>query len=71
MTNDQRLTTNYNTRRISMKVLVVGGGGREHTLVWKLKQSSHVDKIYCAPGNGGIAQDAECVPLAVQFRWTG
>ncbi|HHW28653.1 MAG TPA: phosphoribosylamine--glycine ligase [Syntrophomonadaceae bacterium] len=49
-----------------MKVLVVGGGGREHTLVWKLKQSSHVDKIYCAPGNGGIAQDAECVPLAAE-----
>ncbi|MFY9140268.1 MAG: phosphoribosylamine--glycine ligase [Thermacetogeniaceae bacterium] len=49
-----------------MKVLVVGGGGREHTLVWKLKQSSHVDKIYCAPGNGGIAGDAECVPLAAE-----
>jgi len=49
-----------------MKVLVVGGGGREHTLVWKLKQSPQVDKIYCAPGNGGIAQDAECVPLAAE-----
>lgn len=47
-----------------MKILVVGGGGREHTLVWKLKQSPRVDKIYCAPGNGGIAGDAECVPLA-------
>lgn len=46
-----------------MKVLVVGGGGREHTLIWKLKQSPRVDKIYCAPGNGGIAQDAECIPL--------
>jgi phosphoribosylamine--glycine ligase len=53
-------------RRYMMKVLVVGGGGREHTLVWKLKQSSHVDKIYCAPGNGGIAGDAECVPLAAE-----
>jgi phosphoribosylamine--glycine ligase len=45
-----------------MKLLVVGGGGREHTLVWKLKQSPFVEKIYCAPGNAGIAQEAECVP---------
>jgi phosphoribosylamine---glycine ligase len=44
-----------------MKILVVGGGGREHGLVWKLKQSPLVEKIWCAPGNGGIAQDAECV----------
>jgi phosphoribosylamine--glycine ligase len=44
----------------------VGGGGREHTLVWKLNQSSRVDKIYCAPGNGGIAGEAECVPLAAE-----
>src|SRR5271168_2601688 len=44
-----------------MKVLVVGGGGREHALVWKLKQSSRVEKIWCAPGNGGIAGEAECV----------
>jgi phosphoribosylamine--glycine ligase len=49
-----------------MYVLVVGGGGREHTLVWKLNQSSRVDKIYCAPGNGGIAGEAECVPLAAE-----
>ncbi len=46
-----------------MKVLVVGGGGREHTIVWKLSQSPKVDKIYCAPGNAGIAQLAECVPI--------
>lgn len=46
-----------------MKVLVVGGGGREHTIVWKLSQSPKVDKIYCAPGNAGIAQIAECVPI--------
>lgn len=46
-----------------MKILVIGGGGREHALVWKLKQSSPVEKIWCAPGNGGIAADAECVAL--------
>lgn len=46
-----------------MKVLVVGGGGREHTIVWKLSQSEKVDKIYCAPGNAGIAALAECVPI--------
>ncbi|MCD8049535.1 MAG: phosphoribosylamine--glycine ligase [Clostridia bacterium] len=46
-----------------MKVLVVGGGGREHTIVWKLAQSESVDKIYCAPGNAGIGQIAECVPI--------
>lgn len=46
-----------------MKVLVVGGGGREHTLVWKIKQSSKVSKVYCAPGNAGIAGDATCVPI--------
>jgi phosphoribosylamine--glycine ligase len=45
-----------------MKVLVIGGGGREHALVWKLRQSPRVSKLYCAPGNGGIAQDAECLP---------
>ena len=45
-----------------MKVLVIGGGGREHALVWKLKQSPRVTKVFCAPGNGGIALDAECLP---------
>jgi phosphoribosylamine--glycine ligase len=44
-----------------MKVLVIGGGGREHALVWKLKESSGVERIWCAPGNGGIAGEAECV----------
>lgn len=46
-----------------MRVLVVGGGGREHTIVWKLSQSPKISKLYCAPGNGGIAGIAECVPL--------
>ncbi len=46
-----------------MKVLVVGGGGREHTLVWKLSQSTRVDKIFCAPGNAGIAQHAQCIDI--------
>jgi phosphoribosylamine--glycine ligase len=44
-----------------MKILVIGGGGREHALVWKLKQSATVEKIWCAPGNGGISNDAECI----------
>jgi phosphoribosylamine---glycine ligase len=46
-----------------MKILVIGGGGREHALVWKLKQSPLVEKIWCAPGNGGIAEEAECVAV--------
>jgi phosphoribosylamine--glycine ligase len=45
-----------------MKVLVLGSGGREHALVWKLRQSPRVSKLYCAPGNGGIADEAECLP---------
>ena len=46
-----------------MKILVVGGGGREHALVWKLKQSAGVEKIWCAPGNGGISNEVECVSV--------
>ncbi|AMV73165.1 phosphoribosylamine--glycine ligase [Desulfuromonas carbonis] len=46
-----------------MKILVVGGGGREHALVWKIAQSPLVDKIYCAPGNPGITEMAECVDI--------
>src|SRR6266403_4054008 len=49
-----------------MKILVIGGGGREHALVWKLRQSPRVSQIYCAPGNGGIAQEAECLPADVK-----
>lgn len=48
-----------------MKVLVVGSGGREHTISWKLAQSEMVDKVYCAPGNAGIALDVECVDIGV------
>jgi len=49
-----------------LKVLVVGGGGREHTLVWKIKQSPRVAKVYCAPGNAGIARDATCVNIGAE-----
>ena len=47
-----------------MKVLIVGGGGREHAIAWKLSQSQKVDKIYCTPGNAGIAELAECIEVA-------
>lgn len=48
-----------------MDILVIGGGGREHAIVWALAKSPKADKIYCAPGNAGIGQLAECVPIAV------
>lgn len=48
-----------------MKILVVGAGGREHALVWKIKQSEKAEKIYCAPGNAGIRKMAECVDISV------
>ncbi|HHV73878.1 phosphoribosylamine--glycine ligase [Thermoanaerobacterium sp. PSU-2] len=48
-----------------MNVLVIGGGGREHAIVKKIKESKKVDKIYCAPGNGGIADAAECIDINV------
>lgn len=51
-----------------MKVLIVGSGGREHAIAWKVAQSKKVDKIYCAPGNAGISDVAECVPIgAMEF----
>jgi phosphoribosylamine--glycine ligase len=46
-----------------MKILVIGSGGREHTIIWKLKKSKKVDKIFCAPGNGGISKVAKCVNI--------
>ena len=49
-----------------MKILVIGGGGREHALVWKLKNGDAAREIFCAPGNPGIAEIAECVPLQVK-----
>lgn len=52
-----------------MKVLIVGSGGREHAIAWSAARSRQVDKVYCAPGNGGIAQIAECVDIgAMEFE---
>ena len=52
-----------------MKVLIVGSGGREHAIAWKVSKSPKVDKIYCAPGNAGIAELAECVKIgAMEFE---
>ncbi len=49
-----------------VKILLIGNGGREHAIVWKLKQSSLVERVWCAPGNGGISFDCDCVPLHLQ-----
>ncbi len=52
-----------------MKVLVIGKGGREHALCWKLKQSPRVSTVFCAPGNAGTAQDVQNLPIeAGDFR---
>ena len=55
----------YRRGRVDMKILIIGGGGREHAIAWKLSKSSRVEKIYCAPGNAGIAEIAECVNIGV------
>ncbi len=57
----QALHASYKTK---MKVLIIGSGGREHVIAWKVSQSELVDEIYCAPGNAGIAEMAKCVPIA-------
>ena len=49
-----------------MKILIVGSGGREHAIAWKLAKSDRVEKLYCAPGNAGIAAAAECVPIKAE-----
>lgn len=49
-----------------MKVLIVGGGGREHAIAWKLSQSDRITKLYCAPGNAGISEIAQCVPIGAK-----
>ena len=52
-----------------MKVLIVGSGGREHAIAWSVSRSPNADKIYCAPGNAGIAEYAECVNIgAMEFE---
>jgi phosphoribosylamine--glycine ligase len=63
-----RLLKLLSERRLlgAMKVLVVGGGGREHALVWKIAQSPKVSQIFCAPGNAGIAKLAQCVPIGAE-----
>ena len=57
-----------NHKEDTMKVLIVGSGGREHAIAWSVAKSDKVDKIYCAPGNAGIAEYAECVNIgAMEF----
>ena len=61
-----------------MKILVVGGGGREHAIIKKLKENREVTELYALPGNGGIAKDAVCVPIGAKeidgswrLTWSG
>ena len=55
----------YSAAHKNMNILVIGSGGREHAIVWKLRQSPAAGKIWCAPGNGGIASEVECFPLEI------
>ena len=55
----------YSVAHTKMNILVIGNGGREHAIIWKLRQSTASGKIWCAPGNGGIASEAECIPLDI------
>ena len=48
-----------------MRVLVVGGGAREHALIWRMAENPTIDKLFAAPGNAGMAKDAECLPVAL------
>src|SRR2546423_2642558 len=53
------------SNQFSMKILIIGGGGREHALTWKIAQSPHAERIFCAPGNAGTAEIAENVAISV------
>src|SRR3954466_15954049 len=59
---DEHTATRVLYTHTSMKVLVIGGGGREHAIAWKLRQSTRITQLICTPGNGGIADEAECLP---------
>ena len=61
-----RLFCNDEIEQAGKKILIVGSGGREHAIAWKLAQSPHAGRIYCAPGNAGISRSAECVPIAAE-----
>ncbi len=61
-----RMFCNDEIEEAGKKVLIVGSGGREHAIAWKLNQSPHVGRLYCAPGNAGISRVAECVPVGAE-----
>lgn len=63
--NDKITVVDNRVRRKNMKVLIIGSGGREHAIAWKVARSKKVEKIFCAPGNGGMQGVGECVPIPV------